>query len=260
MANPEDETHIDLRTSCTRDEAVAMMLGLINGPVCARPSNDDATQEEWEIINSYGYSLQDDLEERRDALESEVVEAQLEKLDPNDIGKKQEALQNFHALVEKARIYSLHIDDEIAKGELSALREDKQAKGNSIETRYTVISIKQWAKANTEISALDPFPRHGKTNSSSQPDSQQQDKPESGKTKLEHLFTTFAFLVEAFAKHSNSTTHEDGRPKISMIATRLERLAKEANKQEVLPGQSEEAIKKRISEAMRIKQSKLPKA
>ena len=79
------------------------------------------------------------------------------------------------------------------------------------------------------------------------------------RTKADHLYTSLAFLVEAFAEKSPGEIFGDkDKPNVSQISKYLEKRATEANKKEKLNGQGSEAIKKRITEALKIKRSKLP--
>jgi hypothetical protein len=77
------------------------------------------------------------------------------------------------------------------------------------------------------------------------------------RTKKNNLYTTFAFLVDAFYKIASDKYGED-KPSVLNIAKHLEDLATKANNGEPLPGQGDEAIKDRIEEALEVKRSKLP--
>jgi len=70
--------------------------------------------------------------------------------------------------------------------------------------------------------------------------------------KAEGLFTTFAFLLEAFINSKAGKQYgTPDKPNIKQIAEHLESLA--VAPEEEKKGQSVEAIKDRIEEAMRIK-------
>jgi hypothetical protein len=175
--------------------------------------------------------------------------------------EKKEAVEQCDEQIRKAASYLVDIEDEIAKGDSSDLKIDRHRTNKMGTIHITLKSLDQWARKNYDISILDQSPKPLTENPSTQPESQQEKKPESGQTKLENLFTSFAFLVEALAGNGTGKEfrHDDGRPNISTISARLARLAADANKKQPLSGQGAEAIKKRIKEAMHIKQSKLPK-
>ena len=79
-------------------------------------------------------------------------------------------------------------------------------------------------------------------------------------TKGDHLYMTFALLIDAFLENStdNQLKHSDNRPNVKNISLKLEELATNANKGTILDGQSNEAIKKRIAQALKVKKQKLP--
>lgn len=116
------------------------MLGL--GHFLFMPPEDDATPEEIEALNSMAFSLLEYLHEERDSLESDYIEAKLDKLSPEVIAEKLAALNQFKKLIDKAREYSCNFDDEIAKGELSAIRIHET--GGPGEKHYTLNSLREW--------------------------------------------------------------------------------------------------------------------
>jgi len=263
MINPEDEIHIDFQTSVTKEGAAARMLGWMQGPIQPKyiqVTENGISADQLTALSSMDGSLKERLLELRETARLAFIDS-AERGDSIFITQeKQEAVEQCEEQIKKAASYLVDLEDEIAKGDYSDLKIDRHRTDKTGTIHITLKSLDQWARKNHGISILDQSPKPLTENPSTQPESQQENKPESGQTKLEHLFTTFAFLVEAFAKNANALKHDDDRPNASAIASRLEQLAKEANKQQVLPGQSAYAIRKRIKEAMRIKQSKLPKA
>ena len=96
-----------------------------------------------------------------------------------------------------------------------------------------------------------------------QAEAQQEDgdksQKESGATKLNNLFVSFALLVEAFVEHDiegSKFRKSDGTPNVTAIADYLSQSSKLPKQVDPLDGQKPDAIRKRISEAIEVKRRK----
>ena len=133
------------RTSITVDEAVAILLGWINGPVEYQVMSEDPSPEELDSLNTLAFSLQEYLQEKLDGLESDLAEARADNIPPQIIAENQAAIQAHDAVAEQAKAYLCAIHDEINKGECSALRVDTKF-SNTAYTYITLSSFDHWAK------------------------------------------------------------------------------------------------------------------
>lgn len=259
MINPVDEVFIDLRTSCTRDEAVAKMLGWMKGNI--RPKYIEVTEhgipaEQLQHLPTLEGSLQDELLEQREAARRKLIEA---AESDGGIGEAYEAVEKCDDLIRKAASYLLDMDDEISKGESSDLRIDRQATDSSGIIHITIKSLDQWAR-QYGISVIEALVLNTEnTNLPSQPE-KQGNANGSGKglstAATDNLYVSFAFLIEAFIDKTQKYGSRD-KPNVSTIAQHIESIAVESNNKEKLAGQSKEAIKDRIEEALKIKRSRL---
>jgi hypothetical protein len=112
-------------------------------------------------------------------------------------------------------------------------------RGNDIANQQHIPSVSVQAQPDTQAIEGDIGPKGGLS-----------------RTKTDNLYTTFAFLVEALAKTAPKYRVKDA-PNINAIASHIEELATFANKRDKLSGQSHEAIKDRIEDAMKAKKEKL---
>ncbi len=143
------------RTSISVDEAIANLLGWHQGPVEIKPLNNPPTPDEEEYCDSYRYSLGEDIEDREGVLQNELEDAKDDKLPCNLIDEKREALKKLRAEVIQAEEYLCVINDELNKGESSALRIDKELSHGS--TKYiTLHSFHQWDIYKQAIDAHSP--------------------------------------------------------------------------------------------------------
>ena len=134
MINAEDEIYYDLRTSCTRDEAVAKLLGWMRGPIRSghlpvAGHGDSVT--DLPHLDSLNGSLQQTLEEMRETARQDLLDAVEAGVSTNVFLDKDFAVRRFDALTIDAATYLADIDDELAKGGASALRIDSMATAKS---------------------------------------------------------------------------------------------------------------------------------
>jgi hypothetical protein len=141
------------RTSVSIDEAVAMLLGGITGPVELRSNNQWPSGEEEAEIDAYYFDLDYRLHEIREGLDADLSwakhegrQSEVERLS-NELGK----LKNYET---SAFAYRCAIDDELHKGTESELRVDS-ALSNDVFTYITLASFDQWAKKRYNRQFLD---------------------------------------------------------------------------------------------------------
>lgn len=134
---------IDLRTCCTRDDAISIILGL--GHWRLLPPREDATDEEIENTDYLTFCLAEYLHEELDILQNKYDVARCENLSEVDIAEKLAALNKFKEVITKAKEYSFCFDDEIAKGESSVIRIHPSS-GLGSNTLYTIRSVELWAR------------------------------------------------------------------------------------------------------------------
>lgn len=140
------------RTSISIDEAVAMLLGWIGGPVDLRSNSPWPSEEEEAEISAYYFDLDYRLHEIREGLDADLSWAEhegrqddVERL-RNELGE----LKNYEA---SAFAYRCAIKDELNRGSESELRVD-QTLSNHALTYITSASFDQWALKNFGTSFL----------------------------------------------------------------------------------------------------------
>lgn len=261
--NREHESLIFFPQSCTKEEAVAMMLGWMQGhtrPTSSIDISNGITEDQLQLLTALEGPLQDYLSDLRDTAYEDFRVAFEEGGSVEELDEKEEAVARCNRLVETAWNYLMDITDEIAKGDYSAIRIDRDASARSSITRYTLRSVDAWANEKynisifkiasdipTEKTALCDIIRDRKTG------------PEKGlsPTCSKSLHITLALLIEAFCKGKN-TYLTDNKPNVIQIAEHLVEIAKESNKGEFLESQKVSSIKKRIARALRERKSEQP--
>jgi hypothetical protein len=237
-------------------------MGWLKGPIhpkIVKLTEDGISEDQLINLQSLDASLDEQLQKIRNALSQRLIDAT--ETDGSDAELKiiHDDVDRFDALINTAYRYMSELDNELAKGESSVLTIDHHAGETSGTTHITLVSLDRWAQENFSISIIDE-PNSIAESSEYLRTSEQQDDTDGkrlSKTKADHLYTTLGFLVEAFA--ATAEKYGSKKPKVQVIAYELEKLASKANKNFTLQGQNNEAIKDRIEEALRVKESKLEK-
>jgi len=120
MINSEDEILINLETSCTKDVAVAKLLGWMQGPIrtrivkiteCGIPS------DQLQFMPNFEGALHPFLDEMRESARQAFARS-IEADDAVEVlNKNIEAVEFWDKTIRMASSYLLDIDDEIAKND-----------------------------------------------------------------------------------------------------------------------------------------------
>ena len=260
----EHQPILELKTSLSIDEIVAMRLGWIQGYTRPKQIKANAIGIPADF-SFYEPSLDGSLERYLASLRADTYQDFLDAYNAGAscevLDEKENAIEQCQKLIHKAWDFRLDIADEISNGESSMLKIDQDTTEKSGIAHYTIRSIERWINevskiANTEMS----FSKPGTGKSSDAPSTDDgEDIDESNcpsLRKVNSLKTTFAFLVEAFVEATNSDKyrHRNNTPNVIAISKKLEQLATNANKNSPWVGQGHESIKKRITDAIDIKQ------
>lgn len=159
MILPEDDLLIDYRTSCTKDEAAAKMLGWMRGflrkQVINLTEHCSIPADELPFLHSLEGSLKENLNNQLHAAQRELNDVLLAGAADETIEEKLKAVSECNELIQKAGLYLSAIDDELTKGESSALRIDKDATETFGILLITLRSLDKWTREEYGISILD---------------------------------------------------------------------------------------------------------
>lgn len=159
MINTEDEVCYDLRSSCTEEEAVAMLLGWLRGERRTRHIQvtlDGINPDQFPYLPSLPDTLEATIREQREKASIEfhnaVVNGEIE------VAKAKEAIvEDWDQLAKRARRYRIDITDELTTSD-SALRIDQVTTTASGITHITLKSLDHWSRKEYGIAILDDEP------------------------------------------------------------------------------------------------------
>jgi len=269
MITAADEIFIDFSTSCTRDVAVAKMLGWMRGPIrrrCIIMTEDGISEDQLPYLHKLEDPVKDLLLELRDAAQQRLYKAFDEDNELSSEESRQllsDAVDDVERLSQNiylAAKYFRAIDDELAKGDESELRVDKTATIALNDPHIALSTLDTWAKKTYKISIfLDGDTTPTISNVIDQLKQQDDFRPEVGlaKLKADNLYVTLALFVDAISKTATKY-HNPSGPVVIHIAEKIADYGK-ANfgKGDYIPGQSKEAIKLSIAEALRRMKTRL---
>lgn len=279
-----DEVVIDLSTSCTKDVAVAKLIGLVRGPIRRVYQNDlvkKLSQGQHPHLDPLNAPVIDQLMDLRNASRWRLTEAISIDRSDAEILKFKEHVAACDELIHLAAHYFRDIDDELAKGANSQLRVDQSTTVTPANPYISLSSLELWAMEKYNISVMragvDPiaiaYP--GRTNDASEHHTArtvstvQKEQYASGKAEVS-LLVTFAFLMDAFL--AQVKLHGDEKqidnffkgkekitPNVSAITRHLEELMAQANGKMLLNDQQIKSINNRITAAVKAQTDAFPK-
>jgi hypothetical protein len=209
MVDAADDIYIERRTSCTRDEIAAKLIGWLQGTVRKKfiylDDKGQISADQFPSAHSLEGSLLDQLLELRETARWEFIDAAENYSELTVIQKKELAVSQWDALIERASAYLAKIDDEIAKGESSALRVDSRATAETGVDHFMIISVAEWARNTLGISLLGT----------------PQFVPEMPKTPQAHVGSQASELIAIGAQ---SAQKSETKPRFDALASELDKI------------------------------------
>jgi len=205
-------------TSLSKDDAVLAMLGWMKRPFREVSEKEhkhyyDYPDDEEEI---YEPNLTDILRNLKESADADYSIAKFEKLGDEIVAEKLAEIKKSHLLIDTAYRFLCAINDELAKGEESALRIDQLATTNPKFPFITIGSLDKWARKKHKIEIF----KSPLTTTFADLNRSQQEIEESlsGGVNSKNLHLTLALLVEKFAENNEDYRHKNGTPIVKKIA------------------------------------------
>jgi hypothetical protein len=254
--DPDDEVLVDLRGSCTKDEAVAKLIGWNRGPFRKRYiqlAEGGIPRDQWPHIYTPDEPLHEQLRGLREQALRRFYSAYNDGASEEELDACLSEVDAIDSIINQASAFMIDIEDECAMADRSRLRIDPEATRETGITHLTVASIDAWARE--KYAGLSIYGDAVATVRPAPPATEKQRR----QRKLENLFTTFAFALDALADQPGRRyRHEGGALNVKALAEDLSARSKQANNNQVMKEQSAESIKDRIEEAIKTKRSHLP--
>lgn len=187
--NPETDVIINIQTSCTRDEAVAKLLGWSRGryfPPIVQVTKHGIDKADLGKVARFQGSVQEQLADIYEKARSEFIDAA-------ETGKSHETLSSLEArviecraLVDRAAEYFLDLDDELASP--VTLRIDRMRTERDGDIYITLRSLAEWSKQKYSIDIMKaPGPDDEKRDVEKKDDEKKQVEPEENSAQEESM-------------------------------------------------------------------------
>lgn len=261
MPNPEDELLVDLRTSCTKVEAITKLLGMAaRKPVrVTQGRGGNPYEAEDEELEGEEVTILDALADARDSALCDLDDAREEK-DQLKIDECKRRVVKYDELMRRAHRYACDLDDELAKESGSKLRVDQQVTKATGQLHIYLTSLDEWSQGKYGVTLLDALKSRSldKETTNDLEDARSENGGLSRKSATS-LYISFAVLMECFVEKCGGEFGSPEKPIVETLAQYLSEKAKPPGKRKPAHGQSDESYKDRIEDAIRAKANIWPR-
>lgn len=157
MNNFNIEDSIAFKTSCDKEDAVAKLLGWLQGPVYQdlTISEHGYSLQQLKYMDTLIYTLPEHLTDLRNQALWKTADLYKEKASVEEIDKAINEELDIEDLIKRANLYLIDLEDELGKKELSLLKIDAEATVKNDEIYITLKSLDTWSQKTKGISILE---------------------------------------------------------------------------------------------------------
>lgn len=219
IMNPETDVIINIQTSCTREEAVAKLLGWSRGryfPRSVQVTEHGIDVVDLEKVAQFDGSVQEQLAAIYEKARSEFIDAAEAGESHETLALLEVRVHECRALVDRAADYFLDLDDELSSPE--TLRIDRMRTERDGQIYITLRSLVEWSKKKYSIDIM---------NAPKVDDEKHHLDPEeysgqaAGMTEIDKVNLALVALMGVVAKTS-AFNKGDGVPNKSAISKKME--------------------------------------
>lgn len=200
---------LEFNKSCTKREAVAKMLGWMQGPLY---DNKEFMESEEDFLSenhlNFAQSLDDSLEnimcKLLCSIQRDLEEAKTENASDDVIKRKEAAYDKYMTKIHKVESYLASIEEELGKGESSALKIDQEATRKSGIPHIMLGSLDQWAREKHGIAIL------ASTYSKFTANTLAKSLDKSDQSVSGNVYILLAYLIDAFVFDAKANAIKSG--------------------------------------------------
>lgn len=225
IMNPETDVIINIQTSCTRDEAVAKLLGWSRGRYF--PRSVQVTEYGIDVVDlgkvaQFEGSVQEQLVAIYERARSEFIAAAEAGESHDTLSTLEDKVHGCRALVDKAADYFLDLDDQLATPDM--LRIDRMKTERDGQVWITVRSLAEWAKTKYGIDIM-KVQQDGDGQSGVESEQEEYLGQAVGMTAMEKVNLALAALI-AVAAENGKYQKKEGDANISQISKAMSKYMK----------------------------------
>lgn len=222
--NPETDVIINIQTSCTRDEAVAKLLGWSRGryfPRSVQVTEHGIDEVDLEKVAQFEGSVQEQLAAIYEKARSEFIDAAEAGESHETLSILEAKVHECRALVDKAAEYFLDLDDQLSAPDM--LRIDRIKTERDGQIYITLRSLAEWSQQKYGINISKAPVTGGEQSDVAAPEPEEYSGQVAGMTEIDKVNLALAALMGVVAKTS-AFNKGDGVPNKSAISKKMEEI------------------------------------
>lgn len=220
--NPETDVIINIQTSCTRDEAVAKLLGWSRGryfPRSVQVTEHGIDEVDLEKVALFEGAVQEQLASIYEKARSEFIGAAEAGESHETLSILEGKVRECRDLVDKAAEYFLDLDDELSSPE--TLRIDRMRTERDGQAYVTLRSLAEWSQQKYGIDISKAPVTDGEQSDVAAPEPEKYSGRAADLTDIDRVNLALAALMGVVAKTS-AFNKGDGVPNKSAISKKME--------------------------------------
>lgn len=159
MLTPEDDILIKQETSCSKEEAIAKLLGWMRGTLRRKYVEFTPgwiSEDQLPYLYSLQGTVQEHLQDLRTAEYAAYHQAAIIDMEDDIAEEKRQSVARIDGLILDAARYLREIESELDSGEASVLKIDHDATESSGVIQITLSSLDRWSHKEFEFSIFEP--------------------------------------------------------------------------------------------------------
>lgn len=223
IMNPETDVIINIQTSCTREEAVAKLLGWSRGryfPRSVQVTEHGIDMVDLEKVAQFDGSVQEQLAAIYEKARSELIDAAEAGELHETLALLEVRVHECRALVDRAADYFLDLDDELSSPK--TLRIDRMRTERDGQIYITLRSLAEWSQQEYGIDISKAPVTDGEQCDVAAPEPEKYSGRAADLTPIDRVNLALAALLAVVAENTKYQKKE-GDPNISQISKAMER-------------------------------------
>ena len=159
MLTPEDDILIKQETSCSKEEAIAKLLGWMRGTLRRKYVEFTPgwiSEDQLPYLYSLQGTVQEHLQDLRTAEYAAYHQAAIIDMEDDIAEEKRQSVARIDGLILDAARYLREIESELDSGEASVLKIDHEGTENLGVIQITLSSLDRWSHQQYKFSIFEP--------------------------------------------------------------------------------------------------------
>jgi hypothetical protein len=248
----ETEYYPQTAGSCSKEQAVAKLLGWSIGPLFKRrfhASEAGFLESDLFWVENFEQGIDAQLQSMLIAAQNKAIRRLEEGAPFDELTALDQDIERVKSLVLQVHEYRMSMEDELAKGPTSELRLDTTRTAEEGVDYITLLSLNRWALQKYKVSTLAPKPREDFRPLPEYPQEIVTPDVEHDGAGLKQAMIAISLLADVVSEvHGQKYKHSDGKVNANALAARMSEIAERKG----ISKQGAEKLRKLVSKAVGI--------